>query len=100
LTPNPRIKSRLFRGWPLPDNACLVDIRMPGLDGIEFTRELADPCRVHDIRHTAISWWLNDDGMPLASVRDRAGHWNISITSRYIHAKKNAEDDAVNRSAA
>lgn len=56
-------------------------------------------CRVHDLRHTAISWWLAD-GMPLSTVRDRAGHWNISVTSRYIHAIDDAEDDALGKSAA
>jgi integrase len=40
--------------------------------------------RVHDMRHTAISWWANS-GIALAAVRDRAGHSNISVTSRYIH---------------
>ena len=40
--------------------------------------------RVHDMRHSAISWWANS-GIPLADVRDRAGHSNISVTSRYIH---------------
>jgi integrase len=40
--------------------------------------------RVHDMRHSAISWWAND-GIDLAAVRDRVGHSNISVTSRYIH---------------
>jgi integrase len=40
--------------------------------------------RVHDARHSAISWWANA-GIPLAAVRDRAGHSNITTTSRYIH---------------
>jgi integrase len=40
--------------------------------------------RVHDMRHSAISWWANS-GIDLANVRDRAGHSNISVTSRYIH---------------
>lgn len=40
--------------------------------------------RVHDMRHSAISWWANS-GIRLADVRDRAGHSNISVTSKYIH---------------
>jgi integrase len=60
---------------------------------------ISPPCRVHDLRHTAISWWLAD-GMPLATVRDRAGHWNIGVTSRYIHSIDAAEDDALGRSVA
>lgn len=41
--------------------------------------------RVHDTRHSAVSWWANTPGIPLAAVRDRAGHSNISVTSGYIH---------------
>ena len=41
--------------------------------------------RVHDMRHSAISWWANS-GVPLADVRDRAGHSNISVTNTYLHA--------------
>jgi integrase len=47
--------------------------------------------RVHDMRHSAISWWANS-GIPLASVRDRAGHSDISVTSRYIHAMPTDDD--------
>jgi len=57
------------------------------------------PCRVHDLRHTAISYWLAD-GMPLTSVRDRAGHSSITVTSRYLHAMDDAEDEALGRSVA
>lgn len=60
---------------------------------------ISPPCRVHDLRHTAISWWLAD-GMPLATVRDRAGHSNIAVTSRYVHAINDAEDEALGRSVA
>ncbi len=66
----------------------------------EKAADIKPPCRVHDLRHTAISWWLNLDGMPLATVRDRAGHSNISVTSRYIHAISDAEDEALSRSVA
>jgi integrase len=47
--------------------------------------------RVHDMRHSAISWWANS-GIPLADVRDRAGHSNISVTSRYIHTMPGEAD--------
>lgn len=70
--PGPRggyLKRSTFRRvfW-LP---AIEEARIPGL-------------RVHDMRHSAISWWANS-GVPLADVRDRAGHSNISVTSRYIH---------------
>jgi integrase len=60
---------------------------------IKFRREwvkaqkaagIIDLARVHDIRHTAISRWANA-GIPLSAVRDRAGHTDLSTTSRYIH---------------
>jgi integrase len=41
--------------------------------------------RVHDARHSHISWLANDPSVPLAAVRDRAGHSTLAITSRYIH---------------
>jgi integrase len=37
--------------------------------------------RVHDMRHSAISWRANS-GIPLAAVRDRAGHSRSRRTSR------------------
>jgi integrase len=47
--------------------------------------------RVHDMRHTAISWWANS-GIPLAAVRDRAGHSNISVTNTYLHVMPGGAD--------
>lgn len=41
--------------------------------------------RIHDARHTHISWLANDPRVPLAAVRYRAGHSSLSVTSRYIH---------------
>jgi integrase len=50
--------------------------------------------RIHDLRHTSISWLVNG-GCPLEVVRDRAGHSNIAITSRYIHVLDTGEDPAL-----
>jgi integrase len=47
--------------------------------------------RVHDMRHSAISWWVAAH-IPLADVRDRAGHSSIAVTNTYIHTMP-AEDD-------
>jgi integrase len=47
--------------------------------------------RVHDMRHSAISWWANS-GIPLADVRDRAGHSSISVTNTYIHVMPSDAD--------
>ncbi len=60
---------------------------------------ITPPARVHDLRHMALSWWLAD-GMPLATVRDRAGHGSLHITSRHVHAIDDAEDEALGRSLA
>ena len=52
----------------------LPAIKTAGIPGLRF----------HDMRHSAISWWVAAR-IPLADVRDRAGHANIAVTSRYIH---------------
>lgn len=48
--------------------------------------------RVHDIRHSHISWLANDPSVPLAAVRDRAGHSSLAVTSRYVHVMGQDED--------
>jgi integrase len=59
----------------------LPAIRRAGVPGL----------RVHDARHSTISWWAAA-GIPLAAVWDRAGHSNISVTSRYIHVLPTDDD--------
>jgi integrase len=51
-----------------------------GIEGVRF----------HDLRHTAISWWVHA-GMPIENARDRAGHSSLAITSRYVHSREDAE---------
>jgi integrase len=41
--------------------------------------------RVHDARHSHISWLANDPSVPLAAVRARVGHASLETTSRYVH---------------
>ena len=53
--------------------------------------------RVHDMRHSAISWWVAAH-IPLADVRDRAGHSSIAVTNTYIHAVP-ADDDPFRESS-
>jgi len=47
--------------------------------------------RVHDMRHSAISWWVAAH-IPLADVRDRAGHSYIAVTSTYVHTMPGDDD--------
>jgi integrase len=47
--------------------------------------------RVHDMRHSAISWWVAAR-IPLADVRDRAGHSSIAVTNTYVHALPTDDD--------
>ena len=48
--------------------------------------------RFHDIRHTFITDIAND-GTPLPVVQSTAGHTDLKVTQKYIHAdkKKNVE---------
>lgn len=45
---------------------------------------LADGRRIHDLRHSAICWWLSA-GLPLHVVKAMAGHASIKTTERYLH---------------
>jgi integrase len=47
--------------------------------------------RVHDMRHSAISWWVAAH-IPLADVRDRAGHSSIAVANTYVHAVPTGDD--------
>lgn len=59
----------------------LLTLKGAGLSGI----------RVHDLRHTHASWLLAN-GADLVSVRDRLGHSDIRVTSRYLHTLKKDTD--------
>jgi integrase len=48
----------------------------------------------HDLRHSHASWLLNG-GADLQVVKDRLGHSNISVTSRYLHTLPTAGDQAL-----
>jgi len=47
--------------------------------------------RVHDMRHSAISWWVAAH-IPLADIRDRAGHSSIAVTNTYVHTLPTGDD--------
>ncbi len=47
--------------------------------------------RVHDMRRSAISWWVAAR-IPLADVRDRAGHSSIAVTNTYVLAVPGDDD--------
>jgi integrase len=54
----------------------------------------AGSVHLHDLRHSNASWLLAG-GLDLVSVRDRLGHSNISVTSRYLHSLPDAGDRAL-----
>jgi site-specific recombinase XerD len=45
--------------------------------------------RTDDLRHANASWMLAN-GVDLVPVKERLGHSNISITSRYLRAARRA----------
>ncbi|TDH57517.1 site-specific integrase [Mycobacterium eburneum] len=50
--------------------------------------------RVHDLRHTAASWWIQD-GVPLPVVQAQLGHESITTTvNRYGHIDRRSADVA------
>lgn len=63
-----------------------------------WTKALADAgiagVRVHDMRHTHASWLVNN-GADLVTVRDRLGHSDIKVTSRYLHVVPGSRDVAL-----
>lgn len=54
------------------------DLRL--VNGKYFTKKF----HPHTLRHTFLSYAINDVNLPLSFVKDIAGHQNISTTERYI----------------
>ena len=52
----------------------------------------------HDLRHTYISS-LVEAGIDLATIKDLAGHSDISMTLKYTHIKEEMKRKAVAESA-
>lgn len=49
----------------------------------------------HTLRHTYASW-LAEEGVPLAVIRDRLGHRDFTMLSRYTHVADRVARDTVN----
>lgn len=87
----------LLRGEPLPAGS--------RADAVLRAREPASPAwsvkpRIHDLRHTAASWWLAA-GTDIHVVRDQLGHESITTTlDTYGHLLPGARDEARARMAA
>jgi len=62
----------------------------------EYVREssVARRVRFHDLRHTAISWALNDLDVPLAHVQEMAGHATADRTLSYQMSGERSMRDA------
>lgn len=55
--------------------------------------------RIHDLRHTAASWMVNQ-GAPLTVIGAALGHTQASTTSRYAHLANDPVREAMERSNA
>jgi site-specific recombinase XerD len=58
---------------------------------------LSESLTLHSLRHTYISYLL-EAGIPAKRVKERAGHFNLSITEAYTHAlpSKRIDEDTLN----
>jgi site-specific recombinase XerD len=77
-------KKRIERGYILPPNIHPVSItRAIKL----FYRKLglSESLTLHSLRHTYISYLL-EKGIPTKKVKERAGHFSLTVTDRYTHA--------------
>ena len=54
------------------------------------------PLRVHDLRHTACSWAVNDGLTPRIQIMEHMGHKSLSTTDLYSHAVPGVSDLASN----
>lgn len=71
-----------------PADLLLTTSRLAQLHRTAFTRstawaEHAAGRRIHDLRHSAICWWLSS-GLALHDVKTMAGHSSIQTTERYL----------------
>lgn len=62
--------------------------------GIHYGQQVEGGWTVHDIRRTFLTGLLQA-GVDLATVRDLAGHHNITITSRYVRSTPSSRRNAV-----
>jgi site-specific recombinase XerD len=46
---------------------------------------LSESLTLHSLRHTYISYLL-EKGIPTKKVKERAGHFSLTVTDRYTHA--------------
>lgn len=72
-----------------PDDLLLTTARGAQLHRTAFVRstrwkDVAQGRRIHDLRHSAICWWLSS-GLPLHTVKAMAGHASITTTEMYLH---------------
>jgi integrase len=75
-----------------PRGGCLKRSTFRGVYWLPAIEKAGVPgMRVHDMRHSAISWWVAAH-IPLGDVRDRDGHSSIAVTNTYVHATPTDED--------
>ena len=95
--PGAETKGGTARDVPV-DAACVVHLRavasqaLPGerafralLGRASKRAGISPPIIPHQLRHTAVSRWINVEGVSLSTAARRAGHASIRTTELYVH---------------
>lgn len=69
----------------------------------KFFRYYVDEAKIgayatfHDLRHTYISWLVNELGVPVSVVQQLAGHAEVEQTLSYVHVSQENLDQSIDR---
>jgi integrase len=87
--------------FPGPDNTRIKSISRhfnAAVTSLDLNRGIEDRRQrvvFHSLRHTFASW-IAEAGVPLAVIRDRLGHKDFTMLSRYTHVADRVARDTVN----
>jgi integrase/recombinase XerD len=84
----------VFSHWSQPDQAYIPFASFqPFWTRVKLRAGVKD-VRIHDLRHTFASWWIQKGGDMMA-LRDMLGHADLRMTERYAHLNSEAQHRAI-----